>query len=389
MKITLKNISLPTTNKLVLSEFYRETGLSAGICYMPNTYETLTEKTLEQSEKTAKFALGNGHHSVADHIQCSFIIEECSKALAMVLNNLGVYATSEKSARYTVMKNLPQYTQDLYDKWTKKLIVIIHDKYPKIEEKQVTKLAMENARLFISIFAPATTMQYTMSIRQANYLIDWIERFINEPHEDNYFYIALTNELLEFQRNLREMIYVPELRDHKKRELNFVEHVLTPEYKNETSYFGAVYNTFYRGSFAMFAQAQRHRTLNYKIFFDGEVKNFYIPPIIEDDPDLSQEWYDDMKSVKITIPQGTWIEIQEQGTLENFKLKCTERMCGRAQLEIMHNTIDTYNKYKKELTKQNSPLLNSLLSYDSNVKCQFMECKEPCMWGKNATTRLI
>ena len=35
----------------------------------------------------------------------------------MVFNNQGMYTTSEKSARYTVMDNVPDHQKDLYNKW--------------------------------------------------------------------------------------------------------------------------------------------------------------------------------------------------------------------------------------------------------------------------------
>lgn len=32
------------------------------------------------------------------------------------------------------------------------------------------------------------------------------------------------------------------------------------------------------------------------------------------------------------------MQVNERGTIENFVLKCTERLCGSAQLEIMEQT---------------------------------------------------
>lgn len=45
--------------------------------------------------------LNNGHHSVYDHINLSFNLQNIPKILAMVLNNEHQYTTSEKSVRYT------------------------------------------------------------------------------------------------------------------------------------------------------------------------------------------------------------------------------------------------------------------------------------------------
>lgn len=71
-------------------------------------------------------------------------------------------------------------------------------------------------------------------------------------------------------------------------------------------------------------------------------------------------------------------------------------MCGRAQLEIMRKTVDTYIDYRDELQMkvnegqtQYKEALDSLKEYDSCVRCGFMQCKEPCMWGRKANSRLI
>lgn len=53
-------------------------------------------------------------------------------------------------------------------------------------------------------------------------------------------------------------------------------------------YFGDVYSTVYKGSFAQLAQAQRHRTIDYQIEMLKE-KEYYIPPIIADDQTLVDE----------------------------------------------------------------------------------------------------
>ena len=78
-------------------------GKMAGICYMPDDY---LSEGIQNEEKSLKRAAGNkksGHYSVFEHGSISFILET-NKMMAMILNSLGVYSTSEKSGRYTVMK---------------------------------------------------------------------------------------------------------------------------------------------------------------------------------------------------------------------------------------------------------------------------------------------
>ena len=89
-------------------------------------------------------------------------------------------------------------------------------------------------------------------------------------------------------------------------------------------YFGDVYSTTYKGSFAELAQAHRHRTLDYQIELLDK-KEYFIPPIIEDNYLLVNEWLSDMKVVSDVNPQGELVKIHESGKYEDFILKCKER----------------------------------------------------------------
>ena len=92
---------------------------------------------------------------------------------AMVLNSTQCYNTSEKSARYTVFKNNTPQEDLLYNKWKNYIIENNKELGLNIEdEKKLEKIANENARYFLSVFNKSTTMAYTASVRQWNYLID-------------------------------------------------------------------------------------------------------------------------------------------------------------------------------------------------------------------------
>ena len=73
--------------------------------------------------------LGNGHHSVYDHVAISFDLKNVPKILAMVINNEHQYTTSEKSARYTkVVKDdtiISSREEELYNKWIE-ILSLIH-----------------------------------------------------------------------------------------------------------------------------------------------------------------------------------------------------------------------------------------------------------------------
>ena len=75
-------------------------------------------------------------------------------------------------------------------------------------------------------------------------------------------------------------------------------------------------------------------------------KEYFIPPIIEDDKELVSEWLNDMDIVSSVYPQGELVLITESGKYEDFILKCKERLCSSAQLEIMNNAKDI-KKYLK------------------------------------------
>ena len=132
-------------------------GKSAGICYLPDTLETLFAEPAEKTQRRVNGNLKSGHHSVFGHATYNLSLEGIPKILAMVLNNEKMYNTSEKSARYTKMEPSPQ-EKKLYEKWIEIYAKQIAKEYPQFDEKRVKKLAQENARYLISVFTPATVM---------------------------------------------------------------------------------------------------------------------------------------------------------------------------------------------------------------------------------------
>ena len=357
-------------------------GKSAGICYLPDTVETLFS---ESSQKTLKRANGNiksGHHSVFGHPTYNLCFEEIPKILAMILNNEKVYNTSEKSARYTQMKPSPQ-EKELYEKWIETFKEQILIKYPDFDEKKAKKLAQENARYLISIFTPATVMEYTVNFGQLNYIINWAMDYIKTDCDDD-FSLKLKAVLGEFLQAIPDLEVEGLNSDTKNRSFS-----LFAQRKTRSEEFGENYSTTYLASFAQLAQAQRHRTLNYEMTLLDEVQ-YYIPPIIRN-TELENEWLKDISSLEKFFPQGMLVQVNERGTIENFVLKCTERLCGSAQLEIMEQTQKTMTKYL-EATKRQPELYNYLLPYSKGARCTFpgWKCNSPCIFGgKNAMHRII
>ena len=143
-------------------------GKSAGICYLPDTIETLFNEPVENTAKRANGNIKNGHHSVFGHVTYNLCFENIPKILAMILNNEKMYNTSEKSARYTKMSPSPRENV-LYLKWIDIFKKEISKKYPDFNPKRVEKLAQENARYMISVFTPTTIMEYSVPFGQLNY----------------------------------------------------------------------------------------------------------------------------------------------------------------------------------------------------------------------------
>ena len=117
---------------------------------------------------------------------------------------------------------------------------------------------------------------------------------------------------------------------------------------------------------------------------------YYVPPIIKD-TELEIEWIKDISSLKDFFPQGMLVHVNERGTIENFTMKCMERLCGAAQLEIMEQTKEIMNKYI-DAVKEEKELYEYLLPYSKGARCAFpnWKCNLPCIFGgKNAMNRLI
>ena len=142
------------------------------------------------------------------------------------------------------------------------------------------------------------------------------------------------------------------------------------------------------GTFSQLAQAQRHRTISYEMML-LEKPRYFVPPIIAGTK-LESEWLKDISSLESYFPQGMLVWINERGTVENFVLKCKERLWGEAQLEIAQQTQCTMQKYLNH-TKENKPeVYQYLLPYAKGARCTFpgYKCTKPCLWGaKNALNR--
>ena len=385
---------LDKSGKFDLDKSLLLSGKFAGVCYDQDGYNNLINEAEEKTRKRISLTKDNGHHSVYDHIYMSLNITNIPKILAMVLNNEKEYTTSEKSARYTPIKPgkysvITEEEHRLYEKWMKIFERKIKYEYGNIyNDSKIKKLAQENARYLVTVFMP-TTMIYTVSLRQINYIVSWLKKYIANCDKSKDFEKKLALSMEEFISELERLNVLDAglLTNDKDRSISlFGEHL-----QNKKDYFGDVYATHYKASFACLAQAQRHRTLDYKMELLEE-KEFFVPPILEDDEDLIKEWLNDIRSVANIYPTGELVTVYERGTYENFILKCKERLCSAAQLEIMRQTKDTLNKYYEALMESNDELAQDIEKYTHGARCTFPDykCSSTCGFkvGINLTRKI-
>lgn len=444
VKDNLNNLELDRENTILA-------GKMAGICYMPDDYLDKAIQDDEAALKKAKFTALNGHHSVYEHGHITLLFSGIPKILAMILNSINVYTTSEKSARYKLMKPETEAEQLKYEKWKAKLQDIILATYPDMDDDVLNtrlckkfgvnnitlvkdnkllvsdesfellgsddklqdayevlsdlkksdtlpsyKLAMENARYMISVFTP-TVMGWTVSYRELCYVVDYFDKLRDSISEmDGEFNKKLGKVIEEFLDELAPLVDDRLVFENKKEYLRFlpIQHGIKEDIGS--AYFGDTYTAKYKASFAQVAQCQRHRTLRVRIMFSGDNPSeygYYIPEIVKE-AGLKREWLKDIREVGKYYPQGTLVQVVEQGLFEDFVLKCKERLCGRAQLEIMMMTeklMWEFITHKDNLSEYNKKLLASVTKDGAPcTKCNIIKCTEKCRWGsQNSLDRLI
>lgn len=368
---------LATTNKNIVgkNEFNLLSGQVAGVCYMKDNINALLNEPVEKSLKRADLTKNNGHHSVFEHNYISLYLQDVPKLFAMLLNNEKAFVTSEKSARYTTME-CDDTTKELYDKWYKIFVEKITEKYGNesyFTKSRIDKLAKENARYFLSVYTP-TSLVYTTSYRQLNYLYNWL---INLENTENKYLKPLVKVAKEFCSLLKQNNLIDDFNDGKNRDFSLFST------KNCIDYFGDVYCTTYKGSFASLGQAQRHRSLSYSIspVYPYE---YFVPRLIEKNKELKQMWLLDMQKIKDTHPQAELVNIIEKGTPENFVLKTKERLCTAAQQEIMEQTKSTLDTYVQNTDDEE--IKKFLSYYQKGARCTTgYDCKTPCKFKEGIT----
>ena len=386
-------------------------GRYANVCYMAGTMDEVLNQSEDKALKRAENCSVNTHHSVFDHISITASISSIPKALAMLLNSFKVYGTSEKSARYCEMRGLNNEDQYFYLKWIEKLTPIIKQIDPTLKEGAVKKLAMENARYFISIFSPTTEMIFTTNIKDWNYFYQmlleykiYIEKNNSNKQSDFGTTIKFYNLLLDPLNELLELIFNNVIKpfgvelESKKVKFNKLPFVdLNHIYHNSefTEEIGYNYIIKHDMSFACLGHKERSRTLNHSFCFT-EKEKFYIPNFIRTNIQLVQEWEEDMRKVQHLFPQGMIVTVIESGSVEDFfKYQVTERICNRVFYETCFVVWDQAVKIQNTI-KESSTISKNFQQWVSQFfdkngellpKCVIVGCSSPC--GKRVKKRIL
>lgn len=361
-------------------------GKIAGECYEPDGWETLKNEDENKTKRRVELTLGLEHSTPYEHVNIGFEITNAPKILLMALNNERQCATSEKSLRYTSIEkgkdpNISEREVFLYQKWMNILKSKIKDRYGDIySDNKIQKLAQENSRYLTSVFI-STQMVHTIPWIQLNRIASFMQGNINKKNK-NDFEERLTPYFKQFINCLDELDILDEraMSNRKHRELSLFNN------RKVVDSFGDSYALNYKGTFSQLAQTHRHRTSKYSMKLLEE-KEYFILPILKDDPVLVDEWLADISSIAYAYPQGELVLINERGTFEDFILKTKERLCTAAQLEIMLQTRKTLLKYKEALNVSNHPLKDEINKYTKGARCTFpdYECAKDCGFEEGKT----
>lgn len=336
----------------------------ARVCYTDKNWDEL----LSEAFKTGfiKSLITRGHHSPFDHFYLNLNLKGPEKAVAMVFNNQGVYTTSEKSARYTIMTDIPEHQRGLYGRWNGWFHEEISSRFPDSDfpalhkrgsdgKTTAEKLSQENARYMTSSFTP-TVMTHSVSWRQLNILYHSFNDFIEKNGSgENEF----NNRLAE---GMRSFVHSPVVQNWVIDEaqvrmkgavpLRFIRGSLVEEHFGED-----IYSTNYKASFASLAQLHRHRLAVYDICKDielGASDGFYVPRLVEA-AGMSDKWKKDLGEVsEYDFPQAQLLRVGERGMREHLPAKTLERECGLVQPETAGVVDLVLGKYGEKVSAMNT-----------------------------------
>ena len=120
-------------------------GQIGGICYNEDGLMASFTEDEAKTERRVNMTTSGEHQSVFEHVNIGLYLQNSPKFLNMILNNEHQFSTSERSLRYTTIKEgeLPREMVQIYNKWNEIFFNKIKIVYGYIKsDKQIMKLAI-------------------------------------------------------------------------------------------------------------------------------------------------------------------------------------------------------------------------------------------------------
>ena len=424
IKIDPKNECL-TDNKEKLDkrEALKAIGVKAAVCFRDGEVTPEQIRDLESDDTLIKRALKtiiSDHTSPSEQVSISLEITEIPKIMCMILNNEHQYSADERSLRYTLVKK-SDYISDreveLYNKWLDIFIDILNREYLDFFKKfnqgsneeettkktniAIKKIAQENARYMISVFMP-TTITYTVPLAQINKICMYMQKVIDNPEtEFENLLVPYMNDFIAHLKDLDVLItehdahtMCPSLNIPDTGELLYknnknISLSLFADYNNfsginQANQYGVCVSYNMDATFASLAQFNRHRTMNFEMKIPSlDDPHFYVPKLLNNNPELQNEWLGDIASVSNVYPQGMLVKTNMNGPLKHLvNYVGKERACDRAFLE----TEDLFTNqmlpdiYEGLVKSGNQELAMTLKRYTGKLRCMYPDykCPAPC-----------
>lgn len=378
-------------------ELFNLGGKVAGICYGRGDYFDPSVSSDEAGARRAKAVARDGHHSCFEHSYMTVEFKNIPKLIVMLLNSIGLYATSEKSARYTTMRGITDREEELYNSWQEKFKKLIAKAYPDMPEQMVEKMALENARYMLSVMVN-TQLAYTTSYNNWCYLREWFKKLKAELEELDVR--NCTYAIYKFYLSCCEMVDVIDslgfsdsIKDPRNRNFEFI----MGNHNIEHQYFGDTYCFLYDASLATLGQIERHRVSVCNIQTNKKPSSRYYVPAIIRGTEFEADWISDLESISDNIPQATMIKVAERGITERYAWKMRERLCGSAMNEIKDITANCLEQMVKsdnispEIRKQSIELFTDEAGKAiPRCKTGAYVCTRKCFYGpENAISRKV
>ena len=376
----------------------------------------------------------SGHHTTLQHYNFTFLMEGISRlSIWRFFHSHRFYNSDQVSQRYTEVKEgsfkdfnneeIKAYHESLIEKY-QELILILEPLYKKsknkVEVKNATKKAMENARYILpqSINANmyhtinlSTLLRYKIGLKYVvdckeevsqivEYMIKEVEKTYPELKEIINFVSSLDYEEKDIFKEITSDLMSIDFKDKKAildNACNFKNYSVN--FNGDTSGLSALFNselglenfTFYlKLSLSADSQNQRHRTAysirpELKSIIKKGFYEYYIPSIFRESEEALEIYSEAINESKVMLEKypelspyfllnGFLIPIKENNSALDFIHKSEKRLCLNSQEEITNMTWEMVlelikNENTKDYGKKLAPPCYHRFEEDINPIC--------------------